>query len=50
MPLAERFAQGLRAGAPDLERSGLLASYVRTMETGEPTERRPLSCKTPWFR
>jgi len=37
---ADRFAAGLRAGAPDVVRSGLLASYCRTMETGEPTDRR----------
>jgi PAS domain S-box-containing protein len=39
-PPALRFANGLRAGAPDLERWGLLAAYCRTMETGEPTDRR----------
>src|SRR5215469_5177855 len=39
-PPAVRFASGLRSGAPDAERSGLLASYCRTMETGEPTDRR----------
>ena len=37
---AMRFADGLRAGAPEVERSGLLASYCRTMETGEATDRR----------
>ena len=52
-PPAERFARGLRAGAPDAERSGLLASYCRTMETGQPTDR-PVQYdsghKKSWFR
>ena len=50
---AERFAAGLRAGAPDIVRSGLLASYCRTVETGEPTDRRIeylTQGKRSWFR
>src|SRR5215469_5659166 len=50
---AVRFAAGLRAGAPDVERSGLLASYCRTMETGEPTDRRiqyDSGQRKTWFR
>jgi len=49
----QRFANGLRAGAPDAERSGLLASYCRTMETGEPTDRRiqyDSGQRKSWFR
>ena len=34
----EKVGQSLRASAPDAERSGMLARYVRTMETGEPTD------------
>ena len=48
-----RFAAGLRAGAPDVERSGLLAAYCRTMETGEPTDRRIqylTEGRRSWFR
>ena len=50
---AVRFADSLRAAAPDLERSGLLASYCRTMETGEPTDRRiqyDSGSRKSWFR
>lgn len=36
----EKIGQSLRASAPDAERSGMLASYCRTMETGEPTDLR----------
>ena len=52
-PPAMKFAGGLRAGAPEVERSGLLAAYCRTMETGEPTDRRIqyLSAdRRSWFR
>ena len=48
-----RFAGGLRAGAPDVERSGLLAAYCHTMETGEPTDRRIQYLgpeRRSWFR
>ena len=38
--LEEKVGQSLNASAPDAERSGLLASYARTMETGEPTDLR----------
>src|SRR5262249_32929560 len=34
----EKIGQSLRATAPDSERSGMLARYVRTMESGEPTD------------
>ena len=34
----ERVGQSLRATAPDAERSGMLARYIRTMESGEPTD------------
>src|SRR6202008_4222072 len=50
---AQRFADGLRAGAPDAERSGLIASYCRTMETGEPTDHRiqyDSGQRKSWFR
>jgi PAS domain S-box-containing protein len=50
---ATRFADGLRAGAPDAARSGLLASYCRTMETGEATDRRIqylTGDRRSWFR
>ena len=36
----QKLGQSMRATAPDAERSGLLASYARTMETGEPTDLR----------
>jgi PAS domain S-box-containing protein len=52
-PPAVRFARGLRAGAPDVERSGLLAAYSRTMETGEPTDQRiqyVSGDRRSWFR
>jgi PAS domain S-box-containing protein len=38
--LEDKVGKSLIASAPDAERSGMLASYVRTMETGEPTELR----------
>ena len=38
--LEDKLGQSLKASAPDAERSGMLASYARTMETGEPTELR----------
>ncbi|MGZ6132229.1 MAG: ATP-binding protein, partial [Myxococcaceae bacterium] len=38
--LEDKVGQSLKASAPDAERSGMLASYVRTMETGEATELR----------
>ncbi|HSP20231.1 MAG TPA: hypothetical protein VLQ79_11995, partial [Myxococcaceae bacterium] len=38
--LEEKLGQSLRATAPDAERSGMLASYARTVETGEPTDLR----------
>ncbi|HZJ52602.1 MAG TPA: ATP-binding protein [Myxococcaceae bacterium] len=50
---AVRFANGLRKEAPDVEHSGLLATYCRTMETGEPTERRiqyDSGHRKSWFR
>jgi PAS domain S-box-containing protein len=50
---AVRFANGLRADARDVERSGLLDSYCRTMETGEPTDRRvqyDSGSRKSWFR
>src|SRR5262249_24793408 len=52
-PPEMRFSGGLRAGAPDVERSGLLAAYCRTMETGEPTDRRIQYLgeeRRSWFR
>ena len=38
--LEEKVGQSLKESAPDAERSGMLASYARTMETGEPTDLR----------
>ena len=38
--LEQKLGQSLRITAPDAQRSGLLASYVRTVETGEPTDLR----------
>ena len=52
-PPALRFVNGLRAGAPDVERWGLLAAYCKTMETGEPTDRRiqlVSGDRRSWFR
>ena len=34
----DKLGQSLRTTAPDAERSGMFARYVRTMETGEPTD------------
>src|SRR5215813_8412999 len=34
----EKIGQSLRTTAPDADRSGMLARYVRTMESGEPTD------------
>src|SRR5262244_2820794 len=34
----EKIGQSLRTTAPDSERSGMLARYVRTMESAEPTD------------
>ncbi|HTS82990.1 MAG TPA: ATP-binding protein [Myxococcaceae bacterium] len=48
-----RFVPGLGAGAKDAERSGVLGSYCRTLETGEPTERRVQDDSGPlkrWLR
>ena len=53
MSPAARFPNSLRTDAPDVERSGLLASYCRTMETGEPTDRRiqhDSGVRKSWFR
>ena len=38
--LDDRLGRSLRETVPDAERSGLLASYARTMETGKPTDLR----------
>ena len=38
--LEDKVGQSLKASAPDAERSGMFASYARTMETGEATELR----------
>jgi PAS domain S-box-containing protein len=38
--LEEKLGKSLCVSAPDAERSGLLASYSHTMETGEPTDLR----------
>ena len=36
-PIKQNLARGLLAVAPDVERWGLLTAYIRTMESGEPT-------------
>ncbi len=51
--LTDKLGQSLRASAPDAERSGMLASYCRTMETGEATDLRihyDDGRVTGWFR
>ena len=52
-PPAVRFVNGLRAGGPEVERWGLLAAFCKTMETGEPTDRRiqlVSGDRRRWFR